>query len=475
MTTCASTEPEQPSDLQALPGTPPDLQRSLPPLQGLRVEAARQTLRWLSRPYALLSECAASFGDAFTLDFGAHGAYAMFAAPEAIRAIFTADAATAHAGAGNGVLLPLLGPSSLLLLEEQRHQRERRLLLPSFHARRVEAYGGLTQGAARAALDRFEPGQEVVIHHVTQEIALRVILRSVLGKGGGETEALGRELFAFLNDPRLTLANVDMLREDVANETWRGFQRQLAHIDDLIRSEIARRRSATEAGGDDVMSVLLAARYEDGAALSDAALRDELMTLLITGYETTATALAWALHWISADPAVGIRLREEIGALGGPAAAPAALSDRAPYLHAACLETLRICPIVPMVARRLTKPLCIQGHALPEGITVAAVIYLAHHRPSVFPDPARFSPERFLGREYSPYEYLPFGGGPRRCLGSALALFEMKVILGTILACCELSPAGPPVHPVRRSVTIAPSGGARARVLRRLDAQGSAR
>lgn len=433
----------------------------LPP--GPSVEAAWQTLRWLSKPYALLDECSAQFGDAFTLDLGSHGRFAMFSTPDAIRTIFTADPAIAHAGKGHAVLMPVLGPRSLLLLDEQRHARERRLLMPSFHAKRVDAFGPLIQQEAKIALAHLSAGQDVVLHDLMQEVSLSVILRAVFGLQEARTVDLAREIRAWLNDARLNMGLVRQLRDEADSQAFRALQRRLERIDQLLYEEIAERRALAGPERNDVMSVLLGAQYEDGTALDDRALRDELVTLLMTGYETSATALAWALCWIHADTGVARRLRDELAQLG-PDPSPRALADDAPYLRAVCHETLRIHPILPIVARQLQAPLSVSDYRIPEGVNVTACVYLAHRRPEVFPEPDCFRPERFLSREYSPYEYFPFGGGPRRCLGMTLALLEMKIVLGTILTSLELEPQGPPVRPVRRSVTIAPSGGARMRV-----------
>lgn len=428
--------------------------------------ATQQMLRWLSRPFDLLRECSEQLGDAFTLDFGSHGTYVLFSRPDTIKAIFTASATKLHAGKGNSVLLPLLGPGSLLLLEEDRHLRERRLLLPAFHTRRMEACAAMIRDAAIEACGAWAAGDEVVIQDAMQRMSLTVILRAVLGAGPGTgpDDELGRRFHAFWNDPRFNLTSLGQLSEDLDNAAWTRFRQSVAEVDGLLFEEIARRRSRLDPGASDMLGMLLEARYEDGSSLDDAAVRDELMTLLATGYETTATALAWAFHWLHQEPATLARLRAEIGpnptaALGLP---------RPDYLRAVCAETLRIHPILPMVARQVQEPVELQGYLIPRGVTVAPCIYLAHHRADVFAEPDRFRPERFLGREYSIHEYLPFGGGSRRCLGVALVFHEMRIVLSTVLSRYELAPIGRPVRPVRRTLTLAPSGGTRMQILRKL-------
>jgi cytochrome P450 len=428
----------------------------------VELPAVQQSLQWRARPYELLRSCQARLGDAFTLDLGSHGTYALFSHPDALRDIFTADPAVLHAGEGNVVLKPLLGAHSLLLLEERPHQRERRMLGPAFHSRRIERYGALVREATLAALQDWRPGQLVVIQDVMQRVSLRVILTAVFGlEGGARAEELSTRIQAFLNDPKFNLGNIGQLRDDLQSEAWAAFKRSLERIDALLLEEVRHRRAVRDFERGDILGMLLSATYEDGAPLEDAVLRDELMTLVVTGYETTATAIAWALHWLHAYPDTLARLREELRALG-PQPAPSALTGgAAPWLKAVCQETLRLHPIIPVVARRTQAPFQVHGYQVPAGVTVAACIYLAHHRPETFEAPETFRPERFLERAYSPFEYLPFGGGGRRCIGMALALYEMKVVLGLVLSRFALKPVESQVRPQRRAVTIAPSGGLR--------------
>jgi cytochrome P450 len=444
--------------------------KTLPPLPP-RVElpAVQQSLLWRARPYELLRSCRERLGDAFTLDFGSHGTYALFSHPDALRDIFSADPAVLHAGEGNAVLRPLLGAHSLLLLEEKPHQRERKMLGPAFHSHRIEQYGALVREATLTALQDWDAGQPVVVQDVMQRVSLRVILTAVFGLAGGgaRAEELSERIQAFLNDSKFNLGNLGQLREDgAASGAWAAFKRALERIDALLLEEVRHRREVGDSERGDILGMLLAATYEDGTPLEDAVLRDELMTLVVTGYETTATAIAWALHWLHVSPGPLERLREELRTLG-PEPTPAALAgSAAPYLKAVCQEALRLHPIIPVVARRTQSPFQVQGHEVPPGVTVAACIYLAHHRPETFAEPDTFRPERFLERAYSPFEYLPFGGGVRRCIGMALALYEMKVVLGLVLSRFELKHLDAQVRPQRRAVTVAPSGGLRMLVQR---------
>jgi cytochrome P450 family 110 len=444
---------------------------ALPPSPGLSV--THQMLRWLTRPFDFLRECAQTLGDAFSLDFGSYGTYALFSHADAIRTLFLADAATLHAGKGNSVLRAFLGPHSLLLLDGPRHLEERRVLLPAFHGARIAEYGAVIRTAAEETARSWAEDQTVVILEAMQGITLDAILRIVFGPGESpELDDLKRDLQALLNDPRLTLGLLDQIHDDLrSSDAWRTIRTGFARVERLVLSQIARTRDEGGTDRGDMLSLLVGARREDGRPVDDGELRDEVITLLVTGYETTATALAWAFHWLHQTPAVLHRLREHLAALG-PDPGPAALA-RLEYLDATCKETLRISPVIPLVAREVQRPFQIQGYLIPPGMTVAACIYLAHQRSDLYPAPDDFRPERFLDRDYSPYEFLPFGGGVRRCIGMPLALYEMKIVLGTLLRRYAFEPIpGETVRPVRRSVTVAPSGGTRLTVSRVLGAGG---
>jgi cytochrome P450 len=425
-----------------------------------RASPAEQALRWFSRPYDLLRECAAELGDAFVIDLGTHGPYAIFSRPDEIRAIFTGEPADLHAGEGNGVLRPFLGDGSLLLLEEERHLRERRLLLPSFRPEQVARHAELIRSVATAAVRSWPEGGAISVQERMQAISLDVILQVVFGFGATreespETDELVALVRGFVNDSKFNLALLGQLGGKLrTSPTFVEFEGRLTRIRALLAAEVERRRTSPTRAGD-VLSLLLDARYDDGRTASAEDLRDELLTLLVTGYETTATALAWAFQWIDREPPV----REALTNLVRARPSGAAYDD--PYLDAFVREVLRIHPIIPIVARRAQRDLRIGRFDVPKGQIVAPCIFLAHHREDVYHDAGRFDPERFLGRRYGPYEYLPFGGGARRCLGMTLALAEMKIVLLAILERVSLRVGpGPLPEPRRRSVTIAPSGGA---------------
>jgi cytochrome P450 len=295
-----------------------------------------------------------------------------------------------------------------------------------------------------------------------QGVTLDVILRTVFGLDEGPAKrdlraALLQLLTLGSNGQTLLAAQqaADGTRPGVVGRFFDARER----VDRLLYAEIASRRRTDVAGRADVLSLLVQATYEDGAPLEDEALRDELMTMLLAGHETTATALAWAVSHVLADARVRERLAGELGDLGPVPFDPQRVL-KLEYLDAVCRETLRITPIVPLVGRRLTRPMTIGGIDLPAGVVASPCIYLAHRRADRWPEPARFRPERFLESKPTPYEFLPFGGGVRRCLGMAFALYEMKIVLAELLARVELHAApGYQVRVVRRSVTLAPSEG----------------
>jgi cytochrome P450 len=314
---------------------------------------------------------------------------------------------------------------------------------------------------AAAAVARWPLGRPFAVHPEMQGITLDVILRTVFGLDEGPAK---RELRAALLD-LLTIGSngQTLLAAQQSNGTRAGavarFFAARERVDRLLYAEIAARRRTDVTGRADILSLLVQATYEDGAPLDDRALRDELMTMLLAGHETTATALAWAVGHVLGDASVRRRLATELA----PAGAPPMDTQRVAkleYLDAVCRETLRLTPIIPLVGRRLTRPMTIGGVPLPAGVVAAPCIYLAHRRPERWPEPARFRPERYLESKPTPYEFLPFGGGVRRCLGMAFALLEMKIVLAEVLSRVELRAApGYQVRVVRRSVTLAPSEG----------------
>lgn len=428
---------------------------TLPP--GPRSNRFVQGIGYAYRPGTFLDDCARRYGEVFSLRFPVGLPMVFFTSPAAIREIFTAGDEL-PAGKANTIVRPLLGAGSLLVLDGPRHTRERRLMLPPFHGERMLAYGEAMRTIAADAVARWPIGEPFPIHPEMQSITLDVILDTVFGLADGDLRATMRarlrRLLGMVMNPMWLLP---VLQKDLGRFSPGGiFRRLKAEIDALLFAEFARRRAAGDTGRGDVLSLLVAARDEEGQPMTDEELRDEMLTLLVAGHETTATALAWAFHHLLAHPDALETLRAEVASAPLDAAAVARLD----YLDATAKETLRLSPVVTEVGRLLERPTRIGGWDLPAGITVEASIYLVHRRPDVWPEPMRFHPARFVGLRPSPYEFLPFGGGTRRCIGMAFALYEMKVVLAEVLSRVALAPApGYRMRVIRRSITLAPSDG----------------
>jgi cytochrome P450 len=416
-----------------------------------------QTLRFIRDATRFFVDCRERYGDPFTAPLPV-GNVVITGSPEGLRDIFSADPATFEP-LGQLPLAPAVGDNSLLLMGGQRHKRERKLLMPPFHGERMRAYGQLMRELTLRAVETLRPGGPFRARDLTQSISLEVIIRAVFGIEQPERVRRYREVLVGYMEaytPLLMLA-VPLRRSFGGMGPWARFQRHVAELDALLTEELATRRGH-EAGHTDILSLLLAARDEEGQPMTDAELKDELRTLLIAGHETTAIGMAWALYHLHRVPETKQRLLEELAPLG-PTPDPEALA-KLPYLTAVCDESLRIHPIVPVVGRRTVAPFTLRGRELPPGTALMAAIALAHVDPVLYPEPERFRPERFLERKYSPFEYLPFGGGARRCIGAAFAQYEMRIVLGTLLAEHRFSLASDtPERPVRRNVTIGPGGG----------------
>jgi cytochrome P450 family 135 len=440
---------------------------SLPP--GPRAPRALQTARWLARPTAMMEDCARRYGDMFTLKIANEAAWVFVTDPDVVKEIFRGDPRLLHAGEANVVLLPVLGSHSVLLLDEDAHMAQRKLMLPSFHGERMRGYEQTMAEVAAREIDRWPAGEPLSAWPTMQAITLEVIMRTVFGVTDSERlQRLGdvlRSSLSWATDPR-RLARLAVLGPRRVAEQG-ALKRALKPTDDLIFEEIRSRRDAPDLEQrEDVLSLLLQARHDDGSPMSDQELRDELMTLLVAGHETSATALAWALEALSRHPAALNRLRDEVDADDA--------DDADPYLDAVVQETLRLRPVIALVLRRLTEPMEIGGRLLPAGVNVAPCIYLMHRRPDVYDEPRAFRPERFLEQPPGTYTWIPFGGGVRRCLGASFAQFEIKVVLRELVARLEIRPARPqPERRVRRAIVFAPERGGELVVERRARRSGS--
>ncbi len=394
----------------------------------------RQSFRWFAAPYDFLSECLDRFGDPFTLRLLDYGAHVCVTDPEAIRTVFTAPPGTLEAGAGNDPLRPLLGDRSLLLLDGHEHRRHRKILMPAFAEERIDRFRSTIETITERALLEWSEGTTLAIHPTAVKISLEVILEFVLG-GSRRLVELAALFTEMLQRPSLSL------------KLFEGGDPICAQIDELLFEEIRTR----EPGGVDAVLDLLIAHQDDEGRLDEVAVRDELVTLIVAGHETTASSLAWAMFSILYTPGEVERVRER----------------GAPYWEAAAKETLRMRPVIPVVSRRVAAPFEVAGHRLEVGQHVMPCIYLTHHRDDLYPDPERFDPSRFLGTRPSPYAYLPFGGGARRCIGMGFALSELSTAIGRIVCGFDLEGLDrAPPRPVRSALMIVPSGGTRVRVRR---------
>ena len=417
----------------------------IPP--GPTASRLRQTVRWIYRPGAMMEDCQRRYGDMFTLRLAHEGTWVFLAHPDMVKQVFTGDARVLHAGEANIVVQPFLGDHSVLLLDEAAHMSQRKLMLPPFHGERMRSYERTMAEVAAAEIESWPAGVPYAVRPAMQRITLEVIMRTVFGVQDGERrERLRARLSKMLewgSDPR----RMTMLAAIGPKRIGRTpmFRAVRGPADELIYEEIRARRSAPDlAKREDVLSMLMQARHEDGSPMTDEELRDELMTLLVAGHETTASALAWAVERSVRTPGVLERLRD----------------GDDDYVDAVCKETLRLRPILALVLRKLTEPMEIGGMELPAGVNVAPCVYLIHRRPDVYPDPYAFRPERFIEQPAGTYTWIPVGGGVRRCLGASFALFEMRVVLRELVARVDLRAADPrPERITRRAITLVPERG----------------
>lgn len=441
----AATPPEPPSEL-------------LPP--GPRLPATVLTLLWAVAPTWVMDRCAERLGDAFTLTFAPSGRkIVVLSDPEAVKAVFKAPPEAAPSAAGSSPIAPIMGPSSVITLTGPEHMRQRRLLLPPFHGERMREYEQVIVNATRRSMASWPLGDPMRLDRRTREITLEVILRAVFGVEAEQMERLRSAITALLEPSQTPVLLLFALRRPTLERPKGAIGRALDSLDALIYEELSRRRAERDlAERTDILSLLLLARDEDGQPMSDSELRDELVTLLLAGHETTATAVAWAVERLVRHPDKLERLVAEIDAGEGEE-----------YMQAVVNETLRVRPVVPMVVRLLREPMRAGRHDLPAGVRVAPSIYLTNRNPSVYDAPREFRPERFLDRTPETFSWIPFGGGIRRCIGASFATFEMKLILRTILT--ELSPSLPGGRAGlwwrggewnrRRAITLVPAAGGR--------------
>jgi cytochrome P450 len=421
----------------------------------------------VTKPLPLLDECAREFGDIFTLRLLGTYPWVFVSSPPLLKALFTAPPDIVHAGEANAsVFGSLSGNASVFTMDEGAHLDRRRLLLPQFHGDRMRVYFDLIHQIATSVLARWRPGVPFAMNHETQQMTLQAIIRAVFGvdSKNGENGELVQALADFANR---AVASPLLLARPLQRDwgpwsPWGRVVRLVRRTDSAIYREIAARRRAHDASNrEDILSLLLQVRYDDGSPLSDQQVRDELVVMLMAGHETTGTALSWAFERILSQPDLQARVRAELDVVIGNGALRAEHLPQLEFLDAVVKESLRIRPIMPVGGARLVKrEYEIGGYVIPPGAILVNAMYLLHRRPELYPEPDTFKPERFLGKRIiDPYEWTPFGGGIRRCLGYFFALFEMKTILATILSQARLRIENPNATTIRRGFFLAPAGG----------------
>jgi len=436
-----------------------DLNRCATLPRGPQMPSRLQALGWALRPLPFIERCGERYGDIFTLRIRADSPWVLLSHPDDVRQVFTSRAQDVRAGAGeaNPLLGALLGPTSVMLQDEPQHMTQRKVMLPSFHGERMRDYGEMMVEIACEEISRWPVGEPFALWPRMQAISMEVVMRAVFGAADAGYMArlrlLLRNMTDWLNDSRrlmlLTLFGPRWLARN------RQFRSVIEPVEAAVLEEVRRRR-ATPGARDDILGLLERAHDQTGSPMSDQELRDELITLLSDG--PTATSLAWVFERLLRHPEKLARLGEEVR--GG--------SDES-YVDAVVKETLRLCPAVPLVMRKLVAPMEIAGHVLPAGTTVAPCVYLMHRRSDVYPQPRRFLPERFLDSPAGTYTWIPFGGGVRRCVAASFAQMEMKRVIQTVMSEVELRAVASRSERARRSsVAFAPGQQAQVMVARRV-------
>jgi cytochrome P450 len=432
------------------------LNPALPP--GPRYPVAIQSIGQWVRPRAFLERCRSRYGKRFTLRFLGSPPFVILSDPDDVKEVFAAAPEVLHPGEGARVLEPLVGSNSVILLDEGRHLEQRKLLLPAFHGEKMKALTGLMTEVAEREVASWPGGEAIELHPRMQRLTLEIILRAVFGLDPGpRLDALRDRLSALLAFGDRPVSLIPPPPESIGAKIgervgpFKEFLRLQAPADKLIFEQIDERRRE-DGDRDDVLTMLLAARHEDGSPMSEQEIRDELMTMLVAGHETTASSLAWCFERLTREPAALERLVEEIDD-----------GDEDAYLTATIQETLRRRPVLMNAEPRLTmEPVTIRDWTYPTGVSLVANAYLIHHDAEIYPDPYAFRPERFLDNQPGTYTWIPFGGGRRRCIGASFAMQEMKIVLRAVLTACELQPAEDRFEVAqRRNITIKPAGGAR--------------
>ena len=428
----------------------------LPP--GPWYPAIVQGIGFWNRPLAFFERCRERYGKRFTIRLPLAPPFVILSDAADVKEVFTAPPDLLHPGEGARILEPVVGSNSVILLDEDAHMEQRKLMLPAFHGERMERLSDLVAEVAEREVRGWSRAEPVELQPLMQRLTLEIILRAVFGLDpGARLDAVRERLSAMLAFGDRPISMVPPDPEGLAARLlervgpFAKFVRLQEQTDELLFELIDERRRE-DGDRDDVLAMLLEARHEDGSPMSPQELRDELMTLLVAGHETTASTLAWAFDRLAGAPPALARLVEEVDDGSGDG-----------YLTATIQETLRHRPVLPNAAPRLVKrPVEIGGWSYPRGVCLVPNTYLLHHDPEIYPDPYAFRPERFLDQPPGTYTWIPFGGGRRRCLGASFAMLEMKHVIPAVLRSHEVRPGGDrPELARRRNITIRPRQGAR--------------
>ncbi len=434
----------------------------LPP--GSTLPAPLQTAQWFLRPVESLEQNFNRYGCTFSVHSAIFGHEIVFSRPETLKQIFTGDPNIFRAGEANKSLSPLLGDHSVLVLDGEAHLRQRKLLLPPFHGERMQHYADLMRDSANRTIDRIATGRRFELLPLMQHLTLDVILRAVMGLKSGIafTELAGAltNLLELVQSPWGAIWMLPAFQIDLGPFTgWAKIKHAMQRADNLLYAHIRKRRAENK-DEPDVLSLLIQAKDEQGNPMSDQEIKDELLTLLVAGHETSATSLCWAFEEILRNQAEHNKIREQTRDTLGKSPLSAEHLNQLSYVDAALKESLRLHPPTAAVARRLSAPVELEGYQIPAGYLAVPCMYLTHRLPDIYPDPYQFKPQRFIGKKIDPYEWLPFGGGSRRCLGMAFAMQEMKIVLAEMMRRTRLRLASPkPLETTLRSFIYAPKGG----------------
>jgi cytochrome P450 len=421
--------------------------------------------RYSRSPLPFLEEGFRHYGDTFLVRFSMYGKFVILANPEAVRDVFRGDAKVLHSGEGNEFLIPSVGPNSVLVLDEEAHERQRRIQLPPLKGERMRSFFDAMQSATLESIHTWPVGKPFRVLEPMQRITLRVILRAIFGlTAGAERDDIEGKVHRLLAQGRtrysLFLLKVMPLRY-LQNKRWAPFYRELQPLNESLYSLIfACRQKPEESRGENILADLVAASSEEGRALSDQEIRDALLTLVLAGHETTSIALSWALEQIVPRADVVKNITDELNRVTGGDQPRAEHLSQLEYLDAAIRESLRIRTILPIVVRLTKRPFVVVGREYPPGVVLCPCSHLVHRRSDLYPEPDKFRPERFLERKFGGHEWFPFGGGNRTCLGMAFALYEMKVVLATLFSQVNLIRLpGMRSAPIRRGLSLAPDDG----------------